>query len=740
MASPTKNRWTRRRRGPRGVDALIDASVGHGPAIITPEMPDTKDATRAQGVRTVAVATDRSSSADRAVRWAAGLADRFGARLVAVQVLVPADPPGTEAGAAEGTRAGYAAQDLEGFVRELVGDRGSAHVVTDRDPAKAIVEASEELRADILVVGNVGMAGRKEFLLGNVPNRISHNARCTVVIYNGQVAGDGWTGEAARVVPGVRGRDAEEPEVEPRLLKRGTEIASVMTRHGVKAMFDRGDGGPDRSAGRRRQARQLRAALEELGPTFAKLGQVLSTRPDLIPPEFIDELSTLQDRVPPLTEEQVVRVMEQELGVPWEDVFETIEPTPMAAGTIAQVHRATLADGSRVVVKVQRPDARGSIMQDLALFEIFAQKAGKRAGLRQVVDVPAVFEHLSASLQRELDFRQELANIERMRQVLEPYPRLAVPGVYPDLSTSRLLVMEEIQGRPIREATGGPERREAARQLLESYYRQILTEGFFHADPHPGNLMWWNDRIYLLDFGMVGEVGADVRQQLMMLLMAFWQEDVTFLTDITFTLAGVTDRSDIDVAGFRGALGELVAAQRGMSLREMQLGPILQEMTEISIRYDVALPTSLMMTGKALAQMQLATAELDPDLDPFDVAGSFLMRNLTSRMRESADPKKVFYEAQKFRVRLMNLVGAVEQLVGARPGPNLKVNFGADELESTIRRTGRRLSLGITAGAAILGTAVTANSVTTPEWIPITMGLLGGGLTVSLIADLVRHR
>ena len=163
-------------------------------------------------------------------------------------------------------------------------------------------------------------------------------------------------------------------------------------------------------------------------------------------------------------------------------------------------------------------------------------------------------------------------------------------------------------------------------------------------------------------------------------------------------------------------------------------------MTEISVRYDVAIPASLALTGKALAQMQLATAELDPDLDPFDVAGSFLMRGLTTRIRESADPKKLFYEAQKFRLRLMNLIASVERLTGARPGPNLQVNFGADRLEDTIRRTGRRLALGITAGAAILGTAMTANSVATADWVPITMGTIGGGLTLTLIGDLIRHR
>ena len=177
------------------------------------------------------------------------------------------------------------------------------------------------------------------------------------------------------------------------LLGRATRIARVLAKHGLQ---DRRSDEPLRA-----RARRLREALEELGPTFAKLGQILSTRPDLLPPEFIQELATLQDRVPPLTEEEVVRVMEHELGVPWEDVFESIDPTPMAAGTIAQVHRATLADGERVVVKVQRPTAREEIMQDLALFEVFAEKAGKRPGIRQMVDVKAVFEHLSSSLQRE---------------------------------------------------------------------------------------------------------------------------------------------------------------------------------------------------------------------------------------------------------------------------------------------------------------------------------------------------
>jgi ubiquinone biosynthesis protein len=681
------------------------------------------------------VATDRSETADRAVGWAATLADRYGAELYVVQVVVPSSPAVTQYGAAEATQAGAAADELNRYAIGLAGERGRSRVMVDDDPAMAIIRAAEEEAADVLVVGNAGMAGRKEFLLGNVPNRISHSARCTVIIVN-TISPDG---DVQVIRPRTAIRAGEFPETEPHLAARGTRIAAVMATHGVKALFGRP--GEDGATGRRAQARHLRSALEELGPTFAKLGQVLSTRPDLLPPEFIEELATLQDNVPPLTEEEVVRVMEQELGVPWEDVFDTIDPAPLAAGTIAQVHRATLTDGERVVVKVQRPTAREEIEQDLALLELFAEKVSDRPGLKQVIDMGAVFEHLSASLHRELDFRQEASNIERMAEVLKAYSRLEVPRVFGGLSTSRLLVMEEIEGIPISRAPQGLERKEAARQLLESYYKQILVDGFFHADPHPGNLMWWKDRIYFLDFGMVGEVGADMREQLMLLLMAFWQEDVAFLTDVSLMLAGAIDRSDLDVTKFQEEIGELMAKYRTASLSDIQLGPILQEMTEVSIRHDVPLPASLALTGKALAQMQLATAELDPELDPFDVAGKFLMRQVLTGMGAKLEPKALFYRSQRLKVRFLRMVEAIERLVGARPGQKLEVNFRAASLEDTIRRAGRRLAIGLTAGAAVLASGLTAVSERVPPWVPVTFGIVGGLLTLSLVADLfVRRR
>jgi ubiquinone biosynthesis protein len=528
----------------------------------------------------------------------------------------------------------------------------------------------------------------------------------------------------------------EELQFTGSLLGRAARIGRVMASHGLREFFEKGSDDLSMQA----RARRFRAALEELGPTFAKLGQVLSTRPDLLPQPFIDELATLQDKVTPLTQEAVVGVMEEELGVPWEDVFESLDPVPMAAGTIAQVHRAKLENGDRVVFKVQRPTAAEDILQDLELLKLFAEKTADRSAFRQVVDAPAIIEHLSDSLRRELDFRQEASNIERMAEVLATFDRLDVPKLYDQYTSARFLVMQEIQGVPIRQAPEGEERKEAARQLLEAYYRQILTEGFFHADPHPGNLMWWEGKIYFLDFGMVGEVGPEMRELLLMMLMALWQEDASFLSEVVLLLAGHESGADLDVKAFEEDLGGVLRQYRNVSLREIELGPVLQQITEISMRHNVRLPASLALTGKALAQMQLAAAELDAQLDPFSVAGRYVVRSLTERFRSRANPRNIYYEATKLSLRMRRLLESVERLVGARAGPRMQIQFkGTERLEDTIRQAGRRLSLAIVAGAAFFGAAMTAGADLS-VWGPTAAGAVGGVSSLALLLDLARRR
>jgi ubiquinone biosynthesis protein len=522
-----------------------------------------------------------------------------------------------------------------------------------------------------------------------------------------------------------------QAEVEGSLLGRATRVASVFAKYGLRET--RGSSDPIEI-----RARRLRDALEELGPTFAKLGQILSTRPDLLPPEFVIELASLQDDVAPLTEAEVVQVMEEELGVPWEDVFASIDSEPLAAGTIGQVHKATLESGERVVVKVQRPGARDEIMRDLGLLRLLAEKTESREALRRIVDLPAVVEHLSASLQRELDFEQEAANIDRMHEVLEPFSRLDAPAVHHRFTTKRLLVLELIPGGPVREAPQGPERKEAAGQLLEAFYRQILTDGFFHADPHPGNMLWSDGTIYFLDLGMVGDVPPDVRERVLLLLLAFWQEDVPFLAEILLLLAPELPEK-LDYDAFRDEIGELLAEYRHKSLSEIQLGPIMQGLTEIASRHGVRLPAALALVGKALAQMQLTAAELDPELDPFSVVGGFVAKNLLTRVRTSADPKRVFYEFQKLEVRANALVEAIERIAGARPGARMQIDLkGTTPLEDTIRTAARALALAIAAGSCLVAAGSTA-SAHVAAWIPITLGAAGGVLTLMLLLGLRRR-
>lgn len=668
------------------------------------------------------------------MEWAADLADRCAADLLVLQVVPPENLVGEGAEAAQGVE-----PELSELARKLAGSRGRARVVFDSDPSGAIVQVAQEEDADVVVVGNLGMSGRKEFLLGSVPNRVSHSARCTVVIVN--TAADG-TAPARQDTVSESGRPAAaagergEPAA-GELLGRAARIGRVMASHGLRELRP----GRPSDQDTRTRARSFRDALDELGPTFAKLGQILSTRPDLLPPAFTEELATLQDQVTPLTEAQVVLLMEQELRVPWEDVFESIEPEPLAAGTIAQVHRAILATGDRVVVKVQRPTAEGDIGQDLTLLEMFAEKASNRPAFSQVVDLPAMIEHLSASLRRELDFHNEAANIERMREVLAPFPRLDVPTVYSEFSTARLLVMEEVQGIPVRGAPEGEARSEAAHQLLESYYQQVLVDGFFHADPHPGNLMWWNDKVYFLDLGMAGEVSGEVRELLMLVLLAFSQEDTSFLARAMLLLAGEGQPRELDDKAFETDIGAIVERYRGISLHELRLGPLLQQLTEISVKHGVRLPASLALAGKAFGQMQMTAAELDPSLDPFSVAESFFLKRLTGGMRRWANPQSLFYQGEKLKVRAERFLESLEALVGARPGRNLQVDFrGIEGLENTVRLAGRRIALSLAGGAALLATAVAASSGHAAAWLTALLGAAGALLLVGLLVDLGSSR
>jgi predicted unusual protein kinase regulating ubiquinone biosynthesis (AarF/ABC1/UbiB family) len=327
-----------------------------------------------------------------------------------------------------------------------------------------------------------------------------------------------------------------------------------------------------------------------------------------------------------------------------------------------------------------------------------------------------------------------------MREVIAPYSRLGVPTVHHELSSRRLLVMDEIQGGPLSNAPAGAARREAARQLLEAFYRQVLTEGFFHADPHPGNLLWTGERIYLLDLGMVGELAPDQRELLILLLLAFARNDPAFLAETVLLLAGEEGRSDLDLESLEREFADFVAEFQVSSLRDVRIGPMLDGMIRIASRHRIRLPAALALAAKAFGQVQLAIAELDPSLDPFRVVGTFLVRNVRERLLRQADPQRLYYEGQKLKVRTVRLIEAIERATGARPGPKLQVDFiGAAPIESAIRRAGRLLSLAALAAACVVGAATTAAS-DIASWVPIVFGSVAAVFAVWLVLELRRQR
>ena len=689
----------------------------------------------------VAVATDGSAGAALAVEWAANFARSLSAELLAIQVVAPPperEPAELDAGAGNGGApeaiedqtappTGAVAREharLHAALESSLPAEGiSARAVVEsgEDIAAAILDAAARADADVVVVGSSGMRGRKQFLLGNVANRVTHLADCTVVVVNTA------TGEPV---------SAKAPESGP-LKARAREIGRILGPVGIRQLSGRLlrlDGDPD-------GPRRLREAFEKLGPTFGKLGQILSTRPDLISEEYVTELATLQSDVPPMSEAEVVAMMERELAVPWEDVFSSIDPEPLAAGTVAQVHRARMADGHPVVVKVQRPEAEQVVENDLALLEMIVGPASRSGRLNRIIDLPSLVEQVSGALRDELDFGEEARNIVRMGEIVEGYSRIGVPRCHRELSTRRFLVMDEVvDGVPLLEAPEGAERTEAARQLMQAYYKQVLEEGFFHADPHPGNMLWADGRIWLLDLGMVGRLDVQTRRQLFLVLLAFAQGDVDLLADVSLDLSGVADATEVEIEDYRTDIAAVMADLRGRSLQEIQLVELLNQLTVISVRHGVPLPPAFVMVGKALAQVDGAVSELAPELDPIEEARRFFVRSISRRLVGRLDPQQIIYEAERLRYRAAQISDGLATVVGGRPGRQLEVKFTSARLEQKVVRAGRTVALGLGAGL----TWIAATQASTSEQIDprLSRALRGvaGGLSVWFAAEVARTR
>lgn len=368
----------------------------------------------------------------------------------------------------------------------------------------------------------------------------------------------------------------------------------------------------------------VREVLAELGPTSVKLGQVLSTRPDLVPPALLSALATLQDDAPALSYVDVVAALRAELGEGPGTLFASFERTPLAAASIGQVHGARLHAGDAVVVKVRRPGVVEVVEEDLAVLAQFARLRALSLGPLGRVDLAGFVEEFATTIRQELDYRAEAANAERLRPILEPLG-VKVPAVYGELSGGAVLTLERIVGMKIDDLAAldaaGIDRGAVARDLVAAYLSMVFEHGFFHADPHPGNFfVAYDGQLAMLDYGMVGRVSADVREGLVEILLALATRDTARDAAALRRLGIVPD--DVDEAAFVAELERVNAASIDVPLGSLRLAPLLLDMMAVSRRHKLRFPRELAMLVKTVVMCEGLAAELDPQFAlPLMLAG-----------------------------------------------------------------------------------------------------------------------
>ncbi|MCK4975831.1 MAG: AarF/ABC1/UbiB kinase family protein [Anaerolineales bacterium] len=429
----------------------------------------------------------------------------------------------------------------------------------------------------------------------------------------------------------------------PRHIRRYRDIAEILADHGFGTVLTQ-IGLSDRLNLPRRilrrkpsmdeelsVAKRLRLTIEDLGPTYIKLGQILSTRSDLLPPDYLDELSYLQDRVAPVSWESAKSVIESELDASIQDLFAHIDPTPIAAASLAQVHQAILANGDEVVVKIQRPGIEKTIDLDLDILYDFANLAQNRTGFGERYELADFAEEFAISLRAELDFRREGRNADRFRENFSKEKHLYVPQVYWEYTTRRVLVQERITGIKIDNIpaldAAGYNRHRLATHAANFVLKEVLEDGYFHADPHPGNLLIMpGEVICVLDFGTVGRLDNRNRVNFARLFIVAVQIDTAGIVDqlIRMGIAGTNVNRD----ALQRDLRRILIRYEGLPINEIYAQEVLDALEPIIYEYQLRIPSDYWLLIKTVVLMQGVGLGLDPEFDIFETARPYLGRLL----------------------------------------------------------------------------------------------------------------
>jgi ubiquinone biosynthesis protein len=544
-----------------------------------------------------------------------------------------------------------------------------------------------------------------------------------------------------------------------RRLSRISEISQVAAKHGFGYFFETHGPGSLRSRrqhevapetdGGSNRGQRLRQMLDELGPTFVKFGQLLSTRPDVVPPDIVFELKGLQDQVTPFSFEEAEQVIREELGLTIEQLFLEFDETPIAAASIGQVHRAVLPNGRSVAVKVQRPEAPRQIEADLELMYQVARLVGERVDALEFIDTVSLVDEFARTIRQELDYRLEARNAEQFHRDFVGHPHVRVPRVYWSYSRTRVLTLELLEGVHLRDLDLGrytiEERKRLAYLIAEAWMHMIFRNGFFHADPHPSNIMVLEqtEHIGLIDFGMVGKLTDEDMSKLTGLFIDVVNERIEALPRRLAAL-GVRYPKDREEE-FVNELRDVYYRYYGARLSEIDPIQLIREAFALIYRMHLQLPARFVLLDRAIATLGSAGMELYPDFNVFDVAKPYARELMIERFTPQRVVRRTAQETRNYVRMMLELPYQVHDTLEQVRDGQIEVGFRHEGLEQLIRRMDlvfNRIGIAVVAvGGAITSAmlASVANGVGSFFGILSVVGLsLSGLLSIWLVWGVIR--
>lgn len=498
---------------------------------------------------------------------------------------------------------------------------------------------------------------------------------------------------------------------------------------------------------------RLRMAFAELGPTFIKLAQILSSRPDLVTKQFSDEFKKLQDEVPPFPTEDALNIIRRETGQSIEQIFSHLDRDPVAAASIAQVYHGTLLDGNSVIVKVQRPDIKDQLESDITILSALAPLMEKAVPEVHIINPIGIVEEFTRTVRKELNFIEEAKNTIRFRKNFEDTPDIYIPRVIDEFTTSKVLVMERIEGVRIDDIRGirrlGLEPEKLAKIGVDAYFKQVLIDGFFHADPHPGNIFAMPDgRIAFMDFGIVGRISPELRGTMASTFLALIRKDFDMLIDQYIELDFVPEHIDYDIfrREFKTDLTDLLEPLYGLALQEINFADYMETVTQLSIKYRMQVPSDLILVNKALLILENIGRQLNPDFNFITAAEPYAAQLIHERIK----PRRIYEEASKNIMEIFDSLIMIPKQWKHISRKLLKDEFhikmtpvGLDKFIRDMDRSSNRISFSMIISAILLSSAIMHSMGVGPTIYGMSvLGLLAFGtaflLGIWLIISIIR--